>query len=39
LRPSEGKWIHKRQLDGGLNRVPDIFYPSVYEVLRHAPEG
>lgn len=28
-------WLHKRQLDGSLNRVPMEFYPSVWNVLKH----
>jgi phosphorylase kinase alpha/beta subunit len=28
-------WLHKRQLDGALNRVPPNFYPSVWNLLKH----
>eukprot|EP01135_Chromosphaera_perkinsii_P002951 Nk52_evm62s230 gene=Nk52_evmTU62s230 len=28
-----GKWIRRRHLDGSLNRVPENFYPRVWEVL------
>ena len=39
LRPSFGKWKLRRQFDGGLNRVPQDFYPAAYEVLRRARQG
>lgn len=28
-------WLHKRQLDGSLNRVPKDFYPDVWNLLKH----
>jgi len=39
LRPSNGKWKLRRQLDGGLDRVPPEFYSAVYNVLRRARQG
>ncbi|HEY9853361.1 MAG TPA: glycoside hydrolase family 15 protein [Leptolyngbyaceae cyanobacterium] len=30
-----GSWLHKRQRDGALNRVPKDFYPRVWELLKH----
>ncbi|MEM1239188.1 MAG: glycoside hydrolase family 15 protein [Cyanobacteria bacterium P01_H01_bin.26] len=31
----EGDWLHKRQREGGLNRVPEDFYPRVWRLLKH----
>jgi phosphorylase kinase alpha/beta subunit len=28
-------WLHKRQMDGSLNRVPEGFYPQVWNLLKH----
>ncbi|MEM7064855.1 MAG: glycoside hydrolase family 15 protein [Cyanobacteria bacterium P01_B01_bin.77] len=33
--PAEGDWLHRRQREGGLNRVPEDFYPRVWRLLRH----
>jgi phosphorylase kinase alpha/beta subunit len=33
--PPEGDWLHKRQLEGSLNRVPEDFYPRVWRTLKH----
>lgn len=30
-----GSWVRKRQLDGSAGRVPNHFYPSVWQVLKH----
>ena len=30
-----GGWRRKRQMEGGVNRVPQDFYPSVWGLLRH----
>ncbi|MEG4288312.1 glycoside hydrolase family 15 protein [Microcoleus sp. C2C3] len=30
-----GGWRRKRQMEGGVNRVPKDFYPSVWGLLRH----
>jgi len=30
-----GGWLHKRQRDGALNRVPSYFYPRVWQLLKH----
>ncbi|MGD1858310.1 MAG: glycoside hydrolase family 15 protein, partial [Leptolyngbyaceae cyanobacterium] len=33
--PSEEDWLHRRQRDGSLNRVPEDFYPRVWRLLKH----
>ena len=33
--PSDEDWLHKRQREGGLNRVPEDFYPRVWRLLKH----
>jgi phosphorylase kinase alpha/beta subunit len=33
-KPKEG-WLHFRQREGTLNRVPNGFYPSVWNLLKH----
>lgn len=33
--PMTGSWLRKRQLDGALNRVPEGFYPRVWQLLKH----
>lgn len=33
--PPAGSWLRKRQLDGALNRVPEGFYPLVWQLLKH----
>ncbi len=30
-----GSWLHKRELQGMINRVPPKFYPRVWNVLNH----
>lgn len=32
---SVGTWTRKRQLDGALNRVPEDFYPQVWQLMKH----
>jgi phosphorylase kinase alpha/beta subunit len=34
-KSTDQNWLHKRQLDGALNRVPQGFYPKVWTVLKH----
>nr|MBX2865466.1 glycosyl hydrolase family 15 [Leptolyngbyaceae cyanobacterium MAG.088] len=31
----EEDWLHTRQREGGLNRVPEDFYPRVWRLLKH----
>ncbi|MEO0869033.1 MAG: glycoside hydrolase family 15 protein, partial [Cyanobacteria bacterium J06642_11] len=31
----EEDWLHRRQREGGLNRVPEDFYPRVWRLLKH----
>jgi phosphorylase kinase alpha/beta subunit len=33
--PTPESWRRQRQLDGSLNRVPEGFYPGVWQVLHH----
>jgi phosphorylase kinase alpha/beta subunit len=33
---SIGSWVRKRQLDGAAGRVPQHFYPSVWQVMKHS---
>ena len=35
VEPANQDWWRKRQLDGSLNRVPQDFYPSVWQLLHH----
>ncbi|ORX67931.1 phosphorylase kinase alphabeta [Linderina pennispora] len=35
--PSFGRWLRRRKNDGTLNRVPQGFFPRVYELLRLSP--
>ncbi|NEP63005.1 MAG: glycosyl hydrolase family 15, partial [Symploca sp. SIO2G7] len=32
---SEEDWLHKRQREGGLHRVPEDFYPRIWRLLKH----
>jgi phosphorylase kinase alpha/beta subunit len=34
-KPETEDWLHKRRLDGSVNRVPQDFYPSVWNLLKH----
>jgi phosphorylase kinase alpha/beta subunit len=34
-KPVAQDWWRKRQMDGALNRVPQEFYPSVWNLLKH----
>lgn len=33
--PSEGDWLHVRQREGTLNRLPEDFYSRVWRLLKH----
>lgn len=32
-------WLHRRQIDGSLNRVPLGFYDRVWQILERTPDG
>ncbi len=34
-KAAESNWLHKRQTDGALNRVPQGFYPKVWSLLKY----
>lgn len=32
-------WLHRRQIDGSLNRTPSGFYDRVWQILERTPNG
>ena len=39
FHPFSRSWLHRRQIDGSLNRTPHGFYDHVWQILERTPNG